>query len=325
MIGYYVHHQGAGHGHRALALARHLGAAVTGLSSAPPPKDWPGEWIELERDDAEPVVDPGAHGHLHWAPLRHAGHTARMARIAQWIDAVRPRAVVVDVSVEVALLCRLLGVPVVTVLQPGERRDRVHQLGFGVADRLVAPWPASASGMLHGVDPDDPRLVHVGALSRFDDRVPSRPPASQQVLVMLGRGGHGLERTDLADAVAATPGWSWRVAGPGEWVDDPWELLRSSDVVVTHAGQNALAEIAAARRPAIVVPQPRPHGEQLAIAEVLRDQLEWPVLVRDRFGSPDWPASLAVAGTLDGDGWRSWNDGLGGARFAKVVDEVAAA
>ncbi|MFC8762138.1 MULTISPECIES: glycosyltransferase [Streptomyces] len=42
-------------------------------------------------------------------------------------------------------------------------------------------------------------------------------------------------------------------------------------MVVTHAGQNAVAECAAARVPAVVVPQSRPHGEQHATAHALAE------------------------------------------------------
>ena len=50
VIGYYVHHQGRGHLHRALAIAAHAGTAITGLSSCPRPAGWPGDWIELADD-----------------------------------------------------------------------------------------------------------------------------------------------------------------------------------------------------------------------------------------------------------------------------------
>jgi hypothetical protein len=44
----------------------------------------------------------------------------------------------------------------------------------------------------------------------------------------------------------------------------------AADVVITHAGQSCVADVAAARRPAIVLPQPRPFDEQHATAETLR-------------------------------------------------------
>ena len=52
MIGYYVHHVGAGHLNRARAVALRAEVTVTGLSSLPMPADWPGPWVQLERDDA---------------------------------------------------------------------------------------------------------------------------------------------------------------------------------------------------------------------------------------------------------------------------------
>ena len=67
-----------------------------------------------------------------------------MATLASWIARERPAAVVVDVSVEVALLARLCGTPVVVVALPGERTDRTHRAAYDLADALLAPWPAEA-------------------------------------------------------------------------------------------------------------------------------------------------------------------------------------
>ena len=59
-------------------------------------------------------------------------------------------------------------------------------------------------------------------------------------------------------------------------------MLRDADVVVTDAGQNAIAEIAACRTPAVVVPADRPHEEQATTASVLAGT-DWPALVLPTF------------------------------------------
>ncbi len=54
VVGYYVHHVGSGHRHRAEVLAARLahdGVSVTGLSSLPRPPSWAGEWVRLPPDD----------------------------------------------------------------------------------------------------------------------------------------------------------------------------------------------------------------------------------------------------------------------------------
>jgi hypothetical protein len=147
MIGYYVHHQGSGHGHRAVSVNRLAGVELTGLSTAPRPAGWTGPWGDLP-DDAGigPEVDVTAHGRLHYVPLGSRGLSRRMAMIAAWIEAARPEALVVDVSVEVALLARLHGLPVVVVAQPGHREDAAHRLGYDVASSIVAPWPRQLGG-----------------------------------------------------------------------------------------------------------------------------------------------------------------------------------
>jgi Glycosyltransferase family 28 C-terminal domain len=327
MIGYYVHHVGHGHQHRAEALAAAMGEPVTGFSSLPAPAGWTGPWIHLDRDDDDEIeVDRTARDRLHWAPLGHRGLRQRMAEIAAWIRHVSPTAFVVDVSVEVALLVRLHGIPVVTVAPPGERGDQAHRLGFDVSDGVVGCWPPEATGMLRGVSPSvSQRLTHVGALSRFPVASPAtRRPGPRRVVLLSGTGGHTLEREDLQVARQETPDWEWTVLDRelGTWSDDPYPLLLDADVVVTTAGENALAEVAAARKPAVVVPQDRPHDEQRVAAEALWVG-GWPALVVDAWPHQDWAKRLEQAATLDGQDWASWCDGRAADRFADVVRTVA--
>ena len=274
MIGYYIHHVGRGHLAMAQCIAPRLTDRVTGLSSLPRPQDWPGDWLRLPRDDGgEPAIEPTARGQLHWAPLGHPGLRDRMAAIARWIKRAAPSVIAVDVSVEVAALARLMGVPVVSVVLPGRRDDPAHRLGHTLAETLIGPWPAFLSADLLGDDPVAARIRAVGAFSRYDRRTPE-PGTSRRrplALVLQGSGGSQVSPGQLRAAAEATPGWEWTALGgpAGSWVADPWPLLCHADVVITHGGMNAVAEVAAARKPAVVVPQARPHGEQEATGRAL--------------------------------------------------------
>lgn len=327
MIGYYVHHHGHGHLHRAQSIARHLYTPVTGISSLAAPGDWPGDWLELPRDDASPTAptDPGAGGRLHWAPLDDPGLRSRMTAFSRWLDQERPELVVVDVSVEVALLVRLHGIPVVTVAVPGARGDAAHRLGYDVSTTIIGSWPRSAHHhMVTGLDTADlDRIQPLGAISRFPvARLPAANTA-RTVVVLLGSGGDDLPVGFFDRARNASSSWDWMILGgaSGAWLDDPWSILRSATVVVTHAGQNALAEVAAARRPAIVIPQDRPHREQLTTARALSADPHWPVEVIDPAQPQDWDALLARVSRLEGGNWSQWCDGHGAERHARAIEE----
>jgi UDP-N-acetylglucosamine:LPS N-acetylglucosamine transferase len=114
----------------------------------------------------------------------------------------------------------------------------------------------------------------------------------------------------------------WHVLAGDSWQTDPWPILAGADVVVTHAGQNALAEVAAARRPAVVVPAQRPFGEQTASADALARagiavvERTWPAPER-------WPQVLDRARALGGNGWRRWSTGSAAEAAARVIEDVA--
>ena len=335
MIGYYVHHHGAGHGRRAAAVSGRLGDELVGLGSGGAPEGWAGAtWIELARDDGEPGVeptDPTRRGAWHWVPPDHAGFTARMRTIAAWIADTHPAAMVVDVSVEVTALVELLGTSVATVVLPGDRSDRPHRLALDTASLVVAPWtPPDPTGWCraHGR-----RAVVTGGFGRFDGRSPAPPGHPGRVVALLGTGGSERLRRVIPAAVATTPPWDWHVAGAGEpvdgarghgWVADPWPLLGSAAVVVTGCGGATLSEVAAARRPAVLVAEDRPFAEQHRAAEALRAAGAPVVVVPADDSAPAWPDLLAEASGLDGARWARTHDGHGADRFCAAVRTLVA-
>jgi hypothetical protein len=225
------------------------------------------------------------------------------------------------VSVEVTLLARLCGVPVVVVAMPGAREDPAHQLAYDVAERIVAAWarPVYDPAFLHR---HAAKTAYVGAISRFDGCAPAGTP-DETVLVLSGAGGTTVGRPDVAAGQAAVPGLRWSGVGGSDqvWTDDVWSSLSRAAVVVTHAGQNALAEVAAAARPAIVVAQDRPFGEQLAVTRALGSQ--GIVVGLESWPDPgSWPELIETARRLGGTGWQRWSTGHGAADAAAVIAAV---
>lgn len=330
-VGYYVHHSGAGHGALGTAVSAVLGERLVGLGSGGRPPGWRGRWIDLPRDDTPPVgPDPTRGGAWHWVPAGHAGFGARMRTLARWVADDDPAALVSDVSCEVTALGALLGVPTVAVVLHGVRTDRPHRTAWDSATALVGPWPAAHTAPW--LAPWADRLTAIGLTSRFDGRPVAPPAADREVLVLLPAGAHGVAPAAVAAAARATApdGWRWTVTAdppppPGEpgvrWagrVEDPWPLLGAATVVVAAAGSGSVADVAAARRPAVLLPQDRPFDEQRAHAAHLAGTA--PVVVADRWPAADaWPALLTRAAALDPTRWDPLHDGRGATRFAAVL------
>jgi hypothetical protein len=331
-IGWYVHHHGRGHLGRLLAIAPHLDSEVICFSSFPEPADLPANctWVQLDRDDTpEPETggplagrDPAAGGLLHWAPLLHTGHRRRLTAIATALERTPVTAFVVDVSAEVSLFVRLLGIPTVLITQPGDRDDEPHRLAFRVATTIIAPWPEELLRPAH-LDAYH-RVVYVGGISRYDDR-PVTETSRSGVLVLGGAGGTDVTAASI-DAAQAATGHVWSALGVpgragGAWSADPWDDLGRAEIVVAWAGQNSVADLAAADVRAVLIPQSRPFAEQVQTATAVgRAGL---AVVESSWPSADaWPAILDLARALNPD-WSRWRTAGAAQRAAAEIDATA--
>jgi UDP-N-acetylglucosamine:LPS N-acetylglucosamine transferase len=108
----------------------------------------------------------------------------------------------------------------------------------------------------------------------------------------------------------------------GLTTSDPWPDICAADVVVTHAGQGCVADVAAARRPAIMLPQSRPFGEQDATADALcRHRL---ATVIRRWPRPyEWKGLIAHARAADANRWELWQTEGAATRAATAIEATA--
>nr|WP_254065106.1 MULTISPECIES: glycosyltransferase [unclassified Frigoribacterium] len=97
--------------------------------------------------------------------------------------------------------------------------------------------------------------------------------------------------------------------------------MTSAEVIVTWAGQNTVADLAALGARAVVVPQTRPFDEQLTTARAL-DRAGLAVVAPSWPADDEWPSVVERARGLRPD-WSAWQVEGAAARAAAVVVEVA--
>jgi hypothetical protein len=318
-IGIYVHHHGGGHAARGGAIGaalRERGAAVAFLGSLPAER-----WAALADLDAEHVPlpldtdlgeEPGETPvELHFAPLGSRGLAARMAAIATWIAGWRPDLLLVDVSVEVAMLARLCGVRVAYLRQSGRRDDPAHRLAYRWAAGLLAPYPERLEPRS---TPAEVRAKTgwVGAVTRFDGMPRPLARGRPRRAIVLGEVGEELHAT-IAGAARG-----WQLLGPRP-VD--LGLLSRCAVVVAPGGANTVAEAAFARCGLVCVPRPRPFDEQVARGrDLARDGAA--VVLEDPPPPERWPLILEEARSRR-DTLAAWADGEGAGRAADYLIGLA--
>lgn len=334
-IGYYVHHHGAGHLARARTIADASGGRIvllgTGIGS---------QGIDLADDRLDTGAFDGADGShcrpdsLHYAPLDHEGIRSRVATMARWIDSHRPALMVVDVSVEVAMLARLASVPFVYVRLNGDRTDRPHLEAFRAATALFAPFHQHLE---YGSTPP-----WVREKTRYLPGITAARPSSARngdphILIVVGRGGQVGDGETFARAARCCPQWLWRVIGPCSrphdppanleilgWIENPDRAIAQATLFIGAAGDGLVGSVLAADRPFVCIAQDRPFDEQRATA--LRLGEVGAALVLGDWPEPErWRQLIADALALPPQARRKLHDPDGARRAAEWLSEIAGA
>lgn len=338
-IGYYVHHHGDGHRQRAIQIAScapnrfvligtGLDGRSGGIDCVDLPDDRPEGKAVFDGEDRS-IERPQA---LHYAPVGHDGLRSRVARLSAWIASARPALMVVDVSVEVAMLARLASTPTVYVRLTGRRDDPAHLDAFRGAAAILCPFGEPLDG------PGTPDWVRhkTHYAPGLTPRVARRENLEDVVLIVFGRGGAAGDGARIAETARAHPELRWRVAGPVSAVIDPppnltllgWtetaaEEIAAAGVVVGGAGNGLVNSVLAADRPFVCLPEPRPYDEQLMTARRL-GEIGAAVVVEG--GWPDaqiWPGLIEKARRLDPKARAPLVDPDGLARTARWLLDLA--
>lgn len=334
-VGYYVHHHGHGHWRRAQAIAECLECPVTLIGSNLPPLPAPLQRLDLPADTA-PGMQVERFATLHYAPLAVDGLRERMALLADWMNRHWPCLLVVDVSVEVALLARLLGIPTVYIRQHGQRDDPAHLQAYACASTLLAPWPALMES-LDAERPDSAGIVRHTRYSGWLSRCPqgrNAAPEPGRVLVIIGQGGTAMGVRELQGLARACPGYRFRVMGLAPdhgplsganlidlgHVPDPFNELCHAEIVIGSAGDGVVSEVASLGCRYIAIAESRPFDEQLHQARRL--QTLGLAIGLDAWPAAEyWPQLLERASALDPTQWQRGGPMADSPRHAAAIIE----
>jgi len=294
-IAFYVHHHGSGHVMRCVAISKSLprscnitflGSRLEAYHTIIPDyiqcvhlsMDTPVE-DDIYHTDEEPPAG------LHYAPHHIAGQQERVSAMANFFATKKQLLLIIDVSVEVAMLARLCGIPFIVVRQHGNRDDLPHMLAYQNAQLLIAPYAA----MLKQQDPEwlDYKTFYMGGYCRFgtdtitDTSVSNQP---HRAAVLIGSGGTSLNLKFICHLAQLCPGWHFDIVGKIEeypglgmpsnatyhgHMDDPSTVLKNTAVIIGNTGHNTVMEVASLGKRFITVPEDRPFNEQEVKAGLL--------------------------------------------------------
>ena len=319
-LGYYAHHHGSGHCRQIDKLAALLPTearqqltvftSVTSEAYRFAAID-EAQVVRLPAEDerADDVLAGRAGQNwqpasLHYSPVGNSDIQQRSHKILDTIYQRRIDLMIIDVSVEVAMLCRAASVPYLYVRLPGIRDDVPHLNAFAGALALLAPYPRTLESTktpewisqktlyLDFINTQQKNaqtyqdfikdlmqlITDKKALSlMLNDKDKDTPTI---VTVIKGYGGHQAIDAKLPELRQLLPHAFIISLGPIDedkrhYVDiavdvsDVTPFIEHSDYLLMACGLNAVAQAYDYATPLVVLPDDRPHQEQEVMAEAL--------------------------------------------------------
>lgn len=319
-LGYYAHHHGSGHCRQIDKLAALLPTearqqltvftSVTSEAYTFAAID-EAQVVRLPAEDerADDVLAGRAGQNwqpasLHYSPVGNSDIQQRSHKILDTIYQRRIDLMIIDVSVEVAMLCRAASVPYLYVRLPGLRDDEPHLNAFAGALALLAPYPRTLESTktpewisqktlyLDFINTQQKNaqtyqdfIKHLMQLTTdkkalslmLNDKDKNTPTI---VTVIKGYGGHQAIDAKLPELRQLLPYAFIISLGPIDedkrhYVDiavdvsDVTPFIEHSDYLLMACGLNAVAQACDYATPLVVLPDDRPHQEQEVMAEAL--------------------------------------------------------
>lgn len=291
MIGYYAHSHGSGHCNYAHLFSKIFGDMMTVFTDRKFKFDenvdivpLPDEDTDGSEFDRQTFPEPRA---LHYAPVNLRKITDRNRILLETILQKDIKILIVDVSVEIAMLARTSSIPYAYVRLHGNRNDIPHQNAYEGASFLIAYYPEVME------DRETPwwirkKTVYLGFLSRymFETKTSERPVEFEQgaksiLLYISGFGGsQPMDFSSLSNRYKI-----YNIGPQGDCcchsemvgigvVESTRAYIEHANVVVAACGSNTISEIISLGRPFVAVPEERPYREQIIAAENL-NRLRW--------------------------------------------------
>ena len=319
-LGYYAHHHGSGHCRQIDKLAALLPTearqqltvftSVTSDAYTFAAID-EAQVVRLPAEDerADDVLAGRAGQYwqpasLHYSPVGNSDIQQRSHKILDTIYQRRIDLMIIDVSVEVAMLCRAASVPYLYVRLPGLRDDEPHLNAFAGALALLAPYPRTLESTKtpEWISQKTLYLDFINTQQRdaqtyqdfikhlmqlitdkkalslmLNDKDKDTPTI---VSVIKGYGGHQAIDAKLPELRQLLPHAFIISLGPIDedkrhYVDiavdvsDVTPFIEHSDYLLMACGLNAVAQAYDYATPLVVLPDDRPHQEQEVMAEAL--------------------------------------------------------
>ncbi|SDF66233.1 Glycosyltransferase family 28 C-terminal domain-containing protein [Pedobacter terrae] len=272
--------------------------------------------IDTPNQQDRDFMDQNLEG-LHYAPLNVSGQLERVNKITSFLASHPKLLFVIDVSVEIAMLSRLCGVPTIVIRQHGLRDDLPHQICYRNAAGLLAPFDLQMSGP--GPEWVNEKTFYTGGFSRFAPSADTSDVSKKQVAVLIGRGGTSINGQFLDYLSSQCPQWTFHVVGDSQHLShihnlqfhgelsDPQAILTECSIVIGNAGHNTVMECASLNKRFIAIAEERPFEEQEEKARIIQKlalavhvsaseifDLDWKVILENLVTThPNWSGFIS--------------------------------
>ncbi len=322
-LGYYAHHHGSGHCRQIDKLAALLPVdaksqliVFTSLS----PDDYSFSSLDKQQiirlqaeDECADDVLKGRSGEywqpasLHYSPVGNSNIQKRSHQILDTIYQHHIDLMVIDVSVEVAMLCRAASIPYLYIRLPGIRDDTPHLNAFAGALALLAPYPRTLEATmtpewvgkktlyLDFISTTQQKELNYHEFIKILEKLSASNLKDWEedtptiITVIKGYGGHETIDMKLPELRRLLPNAFIISLGPinddmrcyvdiAAQVSNVTSFMQYSDCLLMACGLNAVAQAYDYATPLVVLPDDRPHQEQEVMAQALINQeraLSW--------------------------------------------------